>query len=282
MNLDPSKPHAHELTVAERLAREAGALALRYHGNELAVEMKAGNEPVTEADRRASRLIVEGLRAAFPDDVHISEENADDLRRLDAHRVWYVDPIDGTKDFIRGHEGFAVMIGLAVDHRPVLGVVYQPVHDRMFLAAGGEAWFQAPDRPPRRLRVSDVTESASIRLVASKSNRTRDIDQVKSALGIQNELNIGSVGLKLCLIALAERDLYVNPSSYSKVWDTCAPEAILCAAGGRITNVHGDPLCYDREDMRRRTGLVASNGQVHDEVIARLRPLFARRHGTAP
>lgn len=268
---------AHELEVAERLARAAGELILTLRSPDIDVDLKAGDEPVTEADRSASRLILAGLVEAFPDDVHISEENADDLRRLQAERVWYVDPIDGTKDFIRGHEGFAVMIGLAVGHRPVLGVVYEPVHDRMFRAADGEAWFQARSKPPRRLQVSPVSEPAEIRLVASKSNRTRTIDEVKSALGIRDELNVGSVGLKLCLIALAERDLYVNPSSHSKVWDTCAPEAILRAAGGRITDVHGQPLHYDRQDVHRRDGLVASNSLVHDEVIARLAPLFARR-----
>jgi 3'(2'), 5'-bisphosphate nucleotidase len=268
---------SRELEVAERLARAAGALVLGLRGTGLDVEMKAGNEPVTEADRRASQLILQGLAEAFPDDVHISEENADDLRRLDAERVWYVDPIDGTKDFIRGHEGFAVMIGMAMAHHPVLGVVYQPVHDRLFRAVGAEAWFQAPDQPLRRLQVSRVVDPSDLRLVASKSDRTRKIDEVKGALGIRDELNLGSVGLKLCLIALAERDLYVNPSSNSKVWDTCAPEVILRAAGGRITDVHGELLRYDHRDVRRRSGLVASNGLVHDEVIARLGPLFARR-----
>jgi 3'(2'), 5'-bisphosphate nucleotidase len=272
-----STSFARELDVAERLAREAGELILRMRTPDIAVDLKAGDEPVTEADRSASRLILQGLTAAFPDDVHISEENADDLRRLDAERVWYVDPIDGTKDFIRGHEGFSVMIGLAVAHRPVLGVVYEPVHDRMFRAAGDESWFQARSKPPRRLQVSSVIESAEIRLVASKSDRPPKLDEVKSALGIRDELNVGSVGLKLCLIALAERDLYVNPTSHSKVWDTCAPEAILRAAGGRITDVHGEPLHYDTRDVHRRDGLVASNNLVHDEVIARLGPLFARR-----
>jgi 3'(2'), 5'-bisphosphate nucleotidase len=268
---------ARELEVAERLAREAGELILRLRSPDITVDLKAGDEPVTEADRSASRLIMQGLIEAFPGDVHISEENADDLRRLDAERVWYVDPIDGTKDFIRGHEGFSVMIGLAVDHRPVLGVVYEPVHDRVFRAADDESWFQARSKPPRRLQVSPVTEPADIRLVASKSDRPPKIDEVKSALGIRDELNVGSVGLKLCLIALAERDLYVNPTSHSKVWDTCAPEAILRAAGGRITDIHGAPLHYDRKDVRRRDGLVASNSIVHDEVIARLGPLFTRR-----
>lgn len=268
---------ARELEVAERLAREAGELVLALRGPGLDVEMKPGNEPVTEADRSASQHIVRGLAEAFPGDVHISEENADDLRRLDAERVWYVDPIDGTKDFIRGQDGFAVMIGLTVAHHPVLGVVYQPVHRSLFWAAGPEAWLQLPDRPPHRMQVSDVLDPGELRLVASKSNRTRKIDEIKGALGIRDEVNLGSVGLKLCMIALGERDLYVNPSSHSKVWDTCAPEAILRASGGRITDVHGEPLRYDHKDVRRRRGLVASNGLVHDEVIARLGPLFSRR-----
>jgi 3'-phosphoadenosine 5'-phosphosulfate (PAPS) 3'-phosphatase len=113
---------ARELEVASALAREAGALvvAIRDRGPAaLGVEHKAGDEPVTVADRAASELIVAGLAAAFPDDVIVSEESADDLARLGASRVWFVDPIDGTKDFIRGTEGFAVMIGLCVDARPV-------------------------------------------------------------------------------------------------------------------------------------------------------------------
>lgn len=272
-----SKKYARELEVAERLAREAGRLAMRWRGSDLDVEMKAGNEPVTEADKRASALIVQGLAREFPDDVIISEENTDDLRRLDADRVWYVDPIDGTKDFIRGHDGFSVMIGLTEDHRPVVGAVYQPVHDHLYLGADDAgAWLTVADQAPRPLRVSDVDDVSRIRLVASKSNRTSQIDQVKSALGIQNERNIGSVGLKLCLIALGERDLYVNPASHCKSWDTCAPEAILHAAGGQLTDLHGDPLPYDLEDRRRRTGLVASNGRLHQAVIERLRPLFPR------
>jgi 3'(2'), 5'-bisphosphate nucleotidase len=267
-------PYAREVEVARELARQAGTLIMRYRGDELVIDYKAGDEPVTIADRAASDLVVRGLGEAFPDDVVISEETADDLRRLDARRVWYVDPIDGTRDFIRGREGFAVMIGLTENHRPVAGVVYQPVHDRMFWASGDTACFQAEDEAPRQLHVSSVTEAADIRLVASSSHRSQTIDAVKSALGISNELHIGSVGLKLCLIALGERDLYVNPSPRCKSWDTCATEAILHAAGGTMTNVHGEPLRYDLEDTWRRQGLVASNGALHAAVIERLAPLF--------
>jgi 3'(2'), 5'-bisphosphate nucleotidase len=270
-----SKQYRRELELAARLAREAGHLVMGLRGSDLDVEMKAGDEPVTEADRQASAFIVQALAEAFPRDVIISEENADDLRRLEATRVWYIDPIDGTRDFIRGRDGFAVMIGLTEGHRPVAGVVYQPVHEHLFVGADAGAWLMVADQAPRRIQVSEIDDPARIRLVASRSNRTGAIDQVKSTLGIASELNIGSVGVKLCLIALGERDLYVNPSSHSKSWDTCAPEAILHAAGGRLTDVHGASLPYDLRDVRRSTGLVASNGHLHAMVIERLQPLFS-------
>jgi 3'(2'), 5'-bisphosphate nucleotidase len=270
-------PLGGELAEALRLARAAGALVLDIRRGDLGVEMKAGDEPVTIADRRSSELIVAGLRAAFPDDVIISEENADDPARLTARRVWYIDPIDGTKDFIRGESGFAVMIGMTVDHVPTVGVVYQAATDRMFFATPyGGAWTEAPGEPTRRMTVSTVSEAGEIRLVASKSHRSDAIDRVKSALGIASELNIGSVGLKLALIALGERDLYVNPWPKCKAWDTCAPEAIIRAAGGALTDLYGAAVRYDETELARLHGLVASNGHVHDAVIGRLAALFPR------
>jgi len=119
------------------------------------------------------------------------------------------------------------------------------------------------------LRVSSVTAAADIRLVSSRSHRSPDIDRVKQQLGIADEVNVGSVGVKLCLIAAGVRDLYVNPAAKTKAWDTCAPEAILVPAGGRLSDLFGTPINYTRELAHRR-GLVASNGHVHDEVVAKL------------
>lgn len=267
---------AREVEVAERLSREAGALVMKFHGADLEVERKAGDEPVTVADRQASDAIVSGLGAAFPDDVIISEENADDLRRLGARRVWYIDPIDGTKDFIRGEDGFCVMIGLCVDHRPAVGVIYQPIHDRLIAAAtGGGTWLVAGGAAPVKAEVSSVSELSGVRLVASKSHRGSSIDQIKKALGISDELNIGSIGLKLGVIAMGARDLYVNPSSKTSSWDTCGPEALLVEAGGRLTDLNGDLLRYDEEVIHHRRGLLASNGAVHEAALARLQPMFA-------
>ena len=277
-------PYARELTVARDLAIAAGVVVMAVRNSngadgsaDLGVEWKPGHEPVTIADMRASALIVAGLRAAFPDDIVISEEAPDDLARLTAARVWYVDPVDGTKDFIRGGEGFAVMIGLTVAHVPTVGVVHQPAGNRTFVAIRQAGAWLTDKSGTRRIVCSSIADAASIRLVASASHRTDDIDRVKGALGIANELNIGSVGVKLCLIASGERDLYVNPSSKCKAWDTCAPEVILVAAGGKLTDLHGDAVRYDETSLGRSRGLIASNSLVHDDVIRRMAPLFPRR-----
>lgn len=249
-----------------------------YHGSELKVELKAGDEPVTAADRAASDLIVAGLRDAFPDDVIISEETADDLARLTAKRVWYIDPIDGTRDFIRGEDGFCVMVGLAIDHKPTAGVICAPVGARVFRASPDTgAWLSIPGKPDIQLSVSNVTALKDAKLVASKSHRSTTIDRVKAVLGINNEHNLGSIGLKLGVIAMGERDLYVNPSSKCSVWDTCAPCAILEAAGGKLTNLWGEPLRYDQQDVGHRLGMIASNGHIHDDAVERLSGLFPRQ-----
>jgi 3'(2'), 5'-bisphosphate nucleotidase len=265
--------YERELAHAIELARIAGAEAMRMQRGELHVEMKPGDEPVTVADRRASELIVAGLLASFPDDPIISEELTPAPGALGSPRFWLVDPIDGTKDFIRGEDGYSVMIGLVSNGVPTVGVVYQPTLDRLFYASPAGA-FMTYEGQTTTIAVSQVATSTELRLVVSKSHRSPDIDRVKQRLGISNEVNLGSVGLKLCVIAAGLRDLYVNPAAKTKAWDTCAPEAILVAAGGRLTDLFGQPLDYTKELAHRR-GLVASNGHAHAEVIAKLSSLFA-------
>jgi 3'(2'), 5'-bisphosphate nucleotidase len=262
-----------ELSAAFALARTAGAEVFAMQRGALNVEMKPGDEPVTVADRRASEIIVEGLSTTFPSDRVISEELPPAEGAQAAPRVWFVDPIDGTRDFIRGEDGYSVMIGLNVDGRPTVGVVYQPAQDRMFYATPAGAWVATND-VVEQMFVSRIAAAGEVRLVASKSHRSPDIDRVKERLGISDEANIGSVGVKLCLIACGAYDLYVNPQAKTKAWDTCAPEAILARAGGRITDLFGGAIDY-RGDLAHRRGLVASNGLVHADVLARLAPLFA-------
>ncbi|MCU1279984.1 MAG: inositol monophosphatase [bacterium] len=264
-----------ELDTAIDLARSAGAIIRGLHGSGIAVDTKADDSPVTQADREANALIVAALTFAFPGDGLLSEELPDDGSRLVRPRVWMIDPLDGTKDFIRGRDGFAVMIGLLDGGRPALGVVYQPIGDKLYFATrGGGAFVQRGDGAPVRMHTSDVREPGQARMVASKSHRTETIDRVRAELGISDELNVGSVGLKLGLIAEGVRDLYVNPAGHSKLWDACGPEAILVEAGGRLSDLRGELIDYRGPELGNTRGLIASNGVLHDEVVRRLATLF--------
>ena len=262
-----------ELEAAAKIAREAAALVRGYHGKKMVIEAKAGNEPVTEADRAANALIVERLAAAFPKDIILSEEIPDTGARLGRSRIWMVDPIDGTSDFILGDTGFVVMIGLCVDGRPAVGAVAHPLSEKVFAGVvGAGAWVEDAEGARTPLHTSTIERAPGIRLVASKTHRTQRVDRIKQALQIEDEINVGSVGLKIGLVTEAKRDLYVYTGGRTKIWDTCGPEAVLAAAGGKMTDVDGTPLVYDREDLYNRRGIVASNGPLHDYVIQALAP----------
>jgi 3'(2'), 5'-bisphosphate nucleotidase len=268
----------HELAVAREIALEAATLVRGYYRTNFRIDTKALGEPVTEADHAANELIVRRLKAAFPDDAILSEELPDDGSRLRSNRVWMVDPIDGSRDFIRGESGFAVMIGLCVEGRPMVGVVSQPPTGFTWGGAVGEAaWKELSDGTQTPLRPSAVEKPPGIRLVASKSHRTHDIDVFREALGIGDELNIGGVGLKVALVAEGSRDLYVYPGGRTKKWDSCAPEAILVAAGGLLTDTHGALLSYRDPDLNNSGGLVASNGPLHELVLTTIRMLRDKR-----
>jgi 3'(2'), 5'-bisphosphate nucleotidase len=274
---------SRELEVARTVALEAAALVARFAGRPIEVRHKDGGEPVSEADLESSALVVRRLGEAFPDDAILSEELPDDSGRLVKSRAWMIDPIDGTRDFLRGEPGHAVMIGLCLEGRPALGVVVQPATTYVWLGmVGAGAWKEEPGQARRLLRVSSVREPSEIRLVSSKSHRTDYYTRFRDAIGARDDLSMGSVGLKISTIAQGSRDLYVYPGHDTKLWDSCGPEAILTAAGGMVTDTDGKALCYTRPELKNLRGIVASNGLVHDAAIAtaaRLRAEISQAHG---
>jgi 3'(2'), 5'-bisphosphate nucleotidase len=274
-----SRMYERELRVALRLARDAGALILEHYDEPVRVERKVDAddyiEPVTAVDRAANELIVNGMRQAFPDDGILAEESVDTERRLSKQRVWMIDPLDGTNGFIARDGDFAVQIGLAVEGLSVVGVVYQPLPDVLYWATlGGGAWIERRGEAAERARVSDASNLHSMRLAASRSHRSPRMDRVVKALEIKEEVNRGSVGVKVGLIVERQCDLYVHLSPRTKQWDTCAPEAILNEAGGRVSDLFGEPLSYNSPEVQNRNGLVASNGAAHEQIIERLAPLL--------
>lgn len=270
-----------ELDVACRLARAASEAVLKYYKEGFEVEHKIGSdnfrEPVTIADREASRIIVEGLRAAFPDDGILSEEEDDDAAgRAASSRVWIIDPIDGTAGFIEKDGDFGIQIGLAEDGIPVVGVVMLPVHDALYYAVKGSgAYSITGGGEPVQLSTSDHADPRSLGLALSRHHPSKRMSRIMKHFGFRRAVRRGSVGLKVSLITRRQADLYISPGSRTKLWDTCAPQVIVEEAGGRLTDLFGDPFRYDREDVQNYNGILASNGPSHQAVVDGLRPLLA-------
>jgi 3'(2'), 5'-bisphosphate nucleotidase len=262
------------LEFAVRVAREAGARVLSHYG-QTAHETKAGGSPVTAADLASNTFIVDSIREAFRSDAILSEESADDGSRSGARRVWVVDPLDGTREFLAGNGEFSVMIGLLEADEPVLGVVYVPATGTMYVAERGSgAWVESADGGRRALRCEDA-DPAAIRMVGSRSHGDPLLDRMVAALGVTDVRPSGSVGIKCARIAEGERDLYIHPVPYLKEWDTCAPEVVLREAGGTVTDCRGRPLRYNKHRPSQPDGILACVASLHGPVLATIGPLYA-------
>lgn len=256
-----------ELAFAERIAREAATIVNTFYIGSSEVRYKTDDEPVTEADRSANQHLVSRIQAHFPGDGILSEESKDDLVRLKKERVWIIDPLDGTKEFIARNGEFSIMIGLAIEGRPALGVVMQPATGLLYGGAVGLGAYLLEDGERVSLEVSGVSQVSRMVLVSSRSHRQQIVDRMRKVMKINTERTSGSSGLKVGLITRQLADLYVHPSPGCKEWDLCAPHAILDAAGGVITDCWGNALRYNKRDVRAHNGLVASNGICHEEIV---------------
>ncbi len=259
-----------ELDVAVRLARESNDIACEFISSSTRVSYKGPNDPVTEADIALNNFVLKALGEHFPNDAVLSEESSDDPARLSSRRLWCVDPLDGTREFISGTGEFSIMIGLAVDGEAVMGVVQQPIPGITYWGTTSEAWMKRGRNEPTRLRVSSEDTLSEATLVVSRSHRVPLIDDLIRDARIESVKLSGSVGVKCGMIASRRADLYVQPGAGTKEWDTCAPEVILRGAGGRVTDTRGQQLRYNRPDVRRLDGIVASNGRLHAACLALL------------
>ncbi len=259
---------SRELDLAFQVVQEAGTIVNTFYVGVSEVEYKAPGDPVTEADRSANQHIVKRFREAFPEDGFLSEEIKDDLRRLEKERVWIIDPLDGTKEFIARNGEFSIMIGLSIQGKPVLGVVHQPSTGLIYTGVVGQGAFLHEEGDKIPLHVSDKENPREMILVSSRSHRQQIVDRIRRELRITQEKVTGSVGLKVGKIVRQLADLYIHPSPGCKEWDLCGPHAILEAAGGVMTDCWGNPLRYNKKDVRAHNGLIASNGRIHDQIVA--------------
>ncbi len=259
---------AEDLAVAAEAARAGGRAVMEWYGrDDLAIEDPTGRGPVTRADRAAQAAIARVLAERRPGEAVRSEEARDTPGAGgDAPRLWVVDPLDGTKEFIGRIPEFSVMIGLSVGGRARLGAVLQPVQDRLYLGVVGVgAW---------RLEAGEVVALDArgpaperLRLVRSRSHPDARLTALESALGDTEVILSGSVGTKCARLAEGEADLYVHPVPYLREWDTCAPEAVLAGAGGAVTDCAGAPLEYGKVEPSQPGGIFAARPAARERAV---------------
>lgn len=251
-----------ELEIAIGAAREAGAVIRSLYTTPIAVVEKSANNPLTEADTRANDVLHERITAAFADDGWLSEESRDTAERLAKRRVWVVDPLDGTKEFVRQIPELGVCVGLVEDGAPVLGVMYNPIREELFAAVrGGAATLNG-----RSIRVSATSDLNYAVVLASRSETGRgEWERFRGRFVIQET---GSVAYKLALVAAGRADATFTLTPKSE-WDVCASACILECAGGRVTDLRDAPIRYNRPKPSL-DGVIASNGMLHDSILRAL------------
>ena len=258
-----------ELGTAVEAARAAGEEILRVQKKGFTVQTKKDASLVTEADITSEKVIFEHL-SKFPYPI-LSEETEIMGVWGRKEKIWIVDPLDGTNDFIEGTKEYSVMIGLAEAGKSMLGVVYQPESDILYFAERGQgAFMQQGKQSTIPLRVSEEKSISNGRFLFSRSHLGEDEQKFIENEKIGSAIRMGSSGVKLGVIARGDADAYFTKTDKTFQWDYCAADVILREAGGEITDLRGEPLDYARRERRNLYGIVATNGALHKALLEKL------------
>jgi 3'(2'), 5'-bisphosphate nucleotidase len=247
----------------------ASEVLLKYFHQILNVEYKKDEfDPVTIADQESDSLLRIKLQELFPHDQILTEESTD-IPTLYDGRVWMVDPLDGTKDFIRGCDGFSINIGLLENGKAIFGCVAVPARGQLFYAEKGIGSFEKTKEGFQRLKVTDVTSVSEARLVTRNPNgEIRPIEEKINLMTFKERIQDGGIGTKLSLIASGKAEAHINTNFRASKWDTLGPQLILEEAGGMLTDFDGNQLDYQKTSVLWERSFVASNNEmIHSEIL---------------
>ena len=250
-----------DLKLAKEAALEAGGLILNYYKADYEISDKGYHNPVTTADHVADSRLKEILTSVKPNYGWLSEETVDSPARLTKERAWVVDPLDGTKEFIEGVPHFVVSIGLVENGTPIVGVLYNPVTGETFSAAQGEG-AHLNGKPIRCVTKNNVRDMV---ILNSRSETRRGLWQPFN--GAFGELRaIGSVAYKLGLTAAGKADIFASLRPKNE-WDICAGNCIINEAGGKLIDLKGNHVSFNRERTLIEPGLIAGNIDAVDKTF---------------
>ena len=257
--------HAALLESVIEIAADAGREIMDIYDSEFAVELKDDRSPLTAADKAAHELIVAGLGKLSPTLPVLSEESAghEVASRRQWDRFWLVDPLDGTKEFIKRNGEFTVNIALIEGHQSVMGVVVAPAVGATYAGIAGVGAFKLADgaRIPIEVR---KPAADPLRVVGSRSHANPDLAAFLEAIGPHEIMPMGS-SLKICLVAEGEADLYPRLGPTSE-WDTAAAQAVLISAGGSMMDLTGQPLAYNARDTLLNPHFLALGDDISDRL----------------
>ena len=257
---------------------EAGAAAaeivMRVYGEaDVGAELKGPNDPVTRADKEANALLLDRLGRSLPGVAIVAEESDpstwQDLGKYP--EALFVDPVDGTREFIAKNGEFCVMIGFAEQGRATVGIVVEAARGRTYGGIVGAGAFSVEaDGTRRPFVVSSSTDISAARVAVSRFHRSKTVDEKLARLGAKELVPVGSAGLKGVRVAEAALEIYAHPSGGQvKLWDACAPDAIVKAAGGKYTDATGREFDY-RGAYAQGAGSLAANPALHAEALRRM------------
>ena len=236
---------------------------------------KNNDDPVTLADLEVNDLIIKRINEKYKDinwDI-LSEENFKiNSQNFDnAEWLWVLDPLDGTKDFIQGTGNYAMHLALNYKRKPYIGVVLIPEKDELWIAHAEKIWCEKRDGSIRKPNLSEKNILQEMTIVTSKNHRNQRLKDLIEKINFKKTIVMGSIGCKIASIIRGESDIYIALSlpgkSAPKDWDFAAPEAILKAAGGYITNIDNDDLVYNKTDLKHPGIIIASNNKRNHKRI---------------
>ncbi len=258
-----------ETKLAIKAALSAGKEVLKIYNNGFTATYKKDTTPITEADLRSNEIITQILSSSGI--YLLSEENtennfSENLSEKTPTKLWIVDPLDGTADFINKTGEFAVMIALVENQKPILGVIYQPVGDQLFVAQKNSGAFFKDKENWIKLKVNTQNKLKESKAVVSKNHLEEIEKDFLDTVGISSFSQKGSCGLKVAEICLGNAELYFTRTHKIKIWDTAAAYCLITEAGGKITNILGEEIRYNLAEINHQTGVLVSNGKIHEEI----------------
>lgn len=266
--------YAVEAHAIKNIMKSAMTEIMRIYDMDFGIYEKGRKDWVTDADLACHHLIIEKLAKVFPEDSIISEEDQDHIKKGEGTRTWFVDPLDGTRDFMDKNGEFAIHVGLADHHQCVFGGVGVPALDKIYLGAPGHGTVCIGPHQTMVLQSYEPAGDGELILLTSRFHADFDSEMLKKFVGLESICQHGSFGYKTVLVAERQGHFFLYRSAGTKEWDSCAPEAIIRGIGGHVTDMEGETLQYGKPQFKNSRGVMVSLGIDHFQVLGKLNEFF--------